>query len=266
MHLTSRMIVVFGAAISGAGGIPLQDRPDTESWRLLSAPETEQIVAVQEALNRGLPAENAIGLLMMNRPSLVLPLIEQKIEQVLGASSPSDCFPSRNVDPKEFVVLASWALAGTGSEEALVQIAKLIKIDPDRFRGLVEVTLENSEVYSKSRNPFVVAYRGLATGDPELERLIVDWVEKSVAVDEIERKRAAASIRNYGQPGVSRSERMRHFWAEAALDRYGDAMPERDWRADAILSRLHPPLADEIHAAIPLMVGEIWRLKHRAPK
>jgi hypothetical protein len=73
---------------------------------------------------------------MVNKSPLVLPLVEKKIEQVLKSASPRECFTDETVDPNRFVVVASWGMANTGSEQALVEVAKLIKLDEKRFGQL----------------------------------------------------------------------------------------------------------------------------------
>jgi hypothetical protein len=57
-----------------------QDTPDTLPWRLLRASEAEQIEAFKAALDRGLPPDDGIVLLTINRSTVVLPLLEKKIE------------------------------------------------------------------------------------------------------------------------------------------------------------------------------------------
>ena len=123
-------------AMALAGCAAGQGRPDTPAWRLLRASEAEQIAAVNSTLDRGFPPDNDIGLLMVNKSPLVLPLVEKKIEQVLKSASPRECFTDETVDPNRFVVVASWGMANTGSEQALVEVAKLIKLDEKRFGQL----------------------------------------------------------------------------------------------------------------------------------
>jgi len=226
--------------------------------------ETEQIAAVRDALDRGLPPDNIIGLLKLNKPSLVLPLVEQKIEQVLRSPSPLDCFVDKTVDPNRFVTVAAWGMANTGSEEALAEIAKLINLDAGRFEMLVRVTLDASDTYSKSHNPFVVAYSGLAIADPLVHKLILSWAEKNLSVDPEERARAEAAARGFGPTPPPPAEKMKHLWAEAMLARYGNPPTEAQWTSDPIASGLSAPLAESLYRDLPRFAGET--LQKRSPK
>lgn len=246
-----------------------QDRPDTPAWRLLRASEAEQIAAVNSTLDRGFPPDNDIGLLMVNKSPLVLPLVEKKIEQVLKSASPRECFTDETVDPNRFVVVASWGMANTGSEQALVEVAKLIKLDEKRFGQLVEVTLISSEAYSTSHNPFVVAYSGLAIADPVVQKLILSWAEKNLTVDPEERARAEEATRGYGSslvggsfgpPTPSPARKMKHLWGEAMVKRYGGAPTDAQWASDPIASGLSRPLADSVHSEIPELIGSAQAL------
>src|SRR4051812_47084716 len=118
-----KSVILWGSAITAPAAY--QEPPDTPPWRLLKATETEQIAAIDDALNRGLPPENSIGLLTVNRPGLVLPMIEKKIEEVLLSPTPGRCFTIGDIDPNGFVTLASYTIASTGSEEALFALARL---------------------------------------------------------------------------------------------------------------------------------------------
>jgi hypothetical protein len=238
-----------------------QGTPDTPPWRLLRASEAEQIAAVNAALDHGLPPDNDIGLLILNRSGVVLPLIEHKIEQVLKSSSPLDCFTGKNVNPHRFVDLAAWAIADAGDEQALKEIAKLVKLDEKRFGTLVGIALDQSKHY---RNPFTVIYGGLASGDPAVERRILTWAESNLAVDSEERARAEAAARLFGPTPPPPSEKMKHLWAEAMLDRYGDVPTEAQWVSDPIASRLSAHLGESLHGEVPRFAREA--LEKRAPK
>jgi hypothetical protein len=262
--MSKLLIALISVALAG---VPLafgQDIPNTPPWRLLRAVEAEQVRAVNSALDRGLPPDNDIGLLMLDKGSLVLPLIEKKIEQVLKSPSPRECFIDKMVDPNRFVSVAASGIANTGSEHALTELAKLIRLDEERFGRFVEITLNNSKDYSKSHNPFVVAYHGLAIGDPAVDWRILTWAESNLSVDPQERARAEAAARGFGPPPPSPSETMKHLWAEALLDRYGDVPTEAQWVSDPIASRLSAHLAESLHREVPRFAREA--LEQRAPK
>jgi hypothetical protein len=114
-----------------------------------------------------------LGVLIRTRGSLVLPMMERKIEEVLKSSSPLDCFTDKTVDPQRFVDLAASNIAHAGDEYALKEVSKLIALDEKRFDLLVRNTLLAAE---NRRNPFAVAYRGFEIGDPAVDKRIVAWV------------------------------------------------------------------------------------------
>jgi len=105
-----------------------QGIPDTPSRRLLRASQAEQVASVSSALDQGLTPEQfqIVGPLFYDKSALVLPLVEQKIEQVLKSATPRDQFTVKNIDPARFVHIAASAIAQTGDEQALKEIAKLI--------------------------------------------------------------------------------------------------------------------------------------------
>ena len=248
------------ALLAMAGYAAGQQAPES----LLRASEPEQIAAVNAALDRGLPPDDIIVVLGHIKSALVLPLIERKIEQVLNSSSPRDCFIDKTVDPDRFVTAAAWQIAGNGSEQALIEIAKLIKLDEQRFGRLVEVTLINSEDHSTSHNPFVVAYSGFAIADPVVHKLILSWAEKNLSVDPEERARAEAAARRFGPTPPPPAEKRKHQWAEAMLGRYGGVPSDAQWSSDPIASRLGAPLAESLHGDVPRFAREA--LEKRAPK
>jgi hypothetical protein len=227
-----------------------QGIPDTPSRRLLRASEAEQIAAVKSALDQGLPPEQfgVVGPLFYNRSSLVLPLVEQKIEQVLKSAAPLQYFTNKNVDPATWVYSAALAIAETGDGQALKEIAKLIKLDEKRFGTLVGKALDNSQDYAKSHNPFAVAYLGAAIGDPAVDQRIAAWTELNLTTDSAERARADAAARRFGaRTAPAPSDKMKHLWAEALLDKYGNVPNEAQWATDPIASRLSAPLALALH-------------------
>jgi hypothetical protein len=232
---------------------------DTPSRRLLRASEAEQIAAVKLALDQGLPPEQfgVVGPLFYSRGSLVLPLVEQKIEQVLKSAAPLHYFTNKNVDPATWIYSAALAIAETGDEPALREIGKLIKLDEKRFGTLVGRALDSSRDYAKSHNPFAVAYRGFAIREPNVDQRIAAWAESKLATDPAERARADAAARRYGaRTAPAPSDKMKHLWAEAMLDEYGYVPTEAQWTTDPIASRLSAPLAGALHNEVLQFVLE----------
>jgi hypothetical protein len=245
-----------------------QDRPDTPAWRLLRASEAEQIAAVNAALDRGLPPDDAIVLLTHSRSSLALPLFENRIECVLKSAVPADCFTEKNIDIQRFVYLAAMGMAYAPGEEALRQLVKLVRLDEAQFGPFVGRTLDESKDYSESHNPFVVAYSGLSIGGHVLDKPIVAWAENNLTVDPEERARAEKATHGYGSlvggsfgpPTPSPARKMKHLWGEAMLKRYGGAPTDAQWASDPIASGLSRLLADSVHSELPELIGSAQAL------
>jgi hypothetical protein len=256
MEKMTRTVVTAALTLSAFACAPYgfgQGIPDTPSRRLLRASEAEQIAAMKSALDQGLPPEQfqVVGPLFFNRGSLVLPLVEQKIEQVLKSPSPLEYFTNKNVDPTKWAYSAALTIAETGDEQALKEIAKLIKLDEKRFGTLVGRALDYSQDYAKSHNPFAVAYRGFTIREPALDQRIAAWAESKLATVPAERARADAAARRYGaRTAPAPSDKMKHLWAEAMLDQYGYVPTEAQWATDPIASRLGAPLAGALHKEV----------------
>jgi hypothetical protein len=214
--------------------------PATESLanRILRMSEAEQIAYTNSVLGRGLPADETSPLVMLilNRSSLVLPIMERKIEEVLKSASPLDCFTDKTVDPQRFVDLAARSIAYAGDEQALKEISKLIAIDERRFGILVRNTLVS--VHS-TRNPFEVAYRGFEIGAAAVDKRIMAWVET-----QFENQTEFAQ----GQ--------LKHSWANAMAKKYGGAPNEVNWVTDPIASRIRPALAASLHDEVMRLAAE----------
>jgi hypothetical protein len=139
---TRYLLRIARAVIVIAATAARQPAPAQESLanRILRMSEVEQIAYTSSALNHGLPADETgpLVMLILNRSSLVLPMMERKIEEVLNCASPPDCFTNKTVDPKRFVDLAAASIAYAGDEQALKEISKLIAIDEKRFGPLVQ--------------------------------------------------------------------------------------------------------------------------------
>src|ERR1017187_5092912 len=106
-----------------------QGQADEPARKILELTEIEQIQFVRSTLEQRLPESNAdqMTMLVINRSSITLPLIEEKIEDMLKQPSP----------PQRFVQTAAELIAYAGDEQALNSIVKLISIDETRFSRLV---------------------------------------------------------------------------------------------------------------------------------
>jgi hypothetical protein len=81
---------------------PLVNAQEEESLprRILKWTEGEQIGWLNSYLREGMPVDDTPGMLVLNRSSIVLPVLEHEIEEILSSSSPRDLFmshlPTRN--------------------------------------------------------------------------------------------------------------------------------------------------------------------------
>jgi len=209
--------------------------------RILRLGDASQASYVTSRLNQGLAAvkDDAIDVLVLNRSSLVLPMLEKKIEEVLKSSSPLDCFTDKTADPQYFVDMAAATIAWAGDEQALKETSKLLKIDSKRFDLLVERTLLAAINRGK---PFTVAYRGFEIGDPELDKRIVAWAEKMLIGDAVE----------------SGAYSMKGRWAASMAEKYSGAPTEVNWASDPIASRIRPSLAASLHDEILRLGAEAF--------
>jgi hypothetical protein len=166
------------------------------------------------------------------RSAIVVPLTEKKIEEVLKCTSPATCFSDPAVDPGKFVRDAAGLITGAGDENALRAAGQLMKIDEARFGWMVGIILFDGMGY---RNPFTVAYRGLAFGDPAIDSRIGEWTE-------------ALLSRN--------AKSTQQAWAEAMLDKYSVVPNADQWATDPIAERLSPKVLDLVRSNVTRLAAE----------
>ena len=230
--LQSTILVAILVAIIVAHPCRGQDQP----WRrLLKASEAEQTAWIKAHLRAGMPPSESFGDLILNRSSVTLPLVEQKIEEVLRSPSPLDCFDDKSVDPQKFVDIAALAITEAGDVQSLKEVGKLIKIDEKRFGWLVGKTLLTARTY---RNPFTVAYGGYELGDAAIESRIAPWFESQFS-------QAEAILRDAHTDFDVRQQK--RWWAEALVEKYRGVPTERQWLADPLASRLSQVRAAGLH-------------------
>ena len=162
-----------------------------------------------------------------------MPLMEQKIEQVLRSPSPSECFTDKTVKVEYFIFANAATIAYAGNDEAMRQVAKLLQIDEKRFDDLVDRTLRGTENRGNPENqgnPYIVAYHSLEMGEPLVEKRIYVWAQARAA-----------------EKDPYRTRKLRKFWAEAMVNRYSGAPTERQWAEDPFISRLNLSDEAELH-------------------
>lgn len=195
---------------------------------ILKVNNAGQVKFIQSTLDEGMPTElvDTLAMLVLNKSTLTLPLIEKKIEAIVASQNPSRCCTTKEINPSGFIDLAARTIGYAGDVEGLKQLAKLMAIDEPRFAQYVPITIHNAEE-RRNGNPFAVAYAGLEIGRPDLTRTIIAWVEAEL-------------------PGKTEFRRgqLRRWWGQAMLTRYGGrASAERGWNDDPIASRLANSLA-----------------------
>jgi hypothetical protein len=238
---TRRFLQVVLVVVS-AGAPHAQQRyvpgPEPLARRMLRSSEADQVAYFNQRLNEGLRVDeiDAIDLLILSRSSLVLPMMERKVEEVLKSRDPLECFTDKTVDPQRFVSVAAASIAWSGDEQALRALSKLIAIDEKRFGVFIQNTMASAET---RRNPFVVAYSGLDIGDPAVDKGILAWVEEQ-----------------FGNKTDFWLGQLKHWWAEAMVERYGGVPLEMHWVDDPIASRINRQLADSVHDDIFRLAAE----------
>ena len=197
--------------------------------KILDLSEADQIAFITSTIDQGFPEDRAdqMTMLLINRSALTVPLIETKLEETLKSEHPS----------KNFIDVATEMIAYAGDEQSLRAISKLLAIDEKRFGRLVGRTLGNSMNW---RNPFTVAYRAFEMGDDAVARYTVAWSESALS-----------------------SDRMKHVWAEAMLNRYGKVPSQAEWAQDPLASRLKPPQGEQLRESVMRFAAEARSKRER---
>jgi hypothetical protein len=242
---TAMSLVLAGVALAWPMMPSLACGKEPLARRILKETEDDQTAFMKSFLDQGAPAEmgDALTMLVLNKSALVLPLMEQKVEQVLKSASPAECFSDKSVDPQSFVNMIVAMITYAGNGQALQMARRLIKIDENRFGRLVSDTLIQSAAW---RNPFGLAYSGLEIGDPAMDKRIAAWGESQLT----------------HKAGTTAAQ-MKRWWAEAMVDKYGGAPTERQWAEDPIAARLSAPPAESVHNEMLRLAVELLEKRSR---
>jgi hypothetical protein len=216
---------VFGVLAFAAASATEICAQQTLPSKILTLSDAEQVAFTNSYLDQGMPVGEDFILLVLNRSSLVLPILEMKIEQVLKSPNPRECFSNKEVDPQRVVAMAASAISSAADEQALKEASKLLKLDDKRFDWMVETTLS----HLASGNPFVLAYKGADMGDPALDKGIARWA------DSMFRRRS------YDSPGS-----LERRWADVMVDRYRGVPIQSEWASDPIVSRMSPAIVESM--------------------
>ena len=224
-RLTTQMLISIATAWLALA----QSQPTRSARNILDLTQNEQIQFINTSLEQSWPEDrtDAMTMLVINRSSLIVPILESRIEELLKLHPTA----------QRLIDIASEMIAYAGDEESLKAIAKLMAIDGERFAPLVGNALTHS---MNCRNPFTVAYRGLEIGDEAIARSTIAWAESALA-----------------------STRMRRAWAEAMLDRHGKAPGETQWASDSIASRLRNSASVELRQTVLGFAAEAQRKREQ---
>ena len=137
-------IITLAMALGASPHLVFGQNNQADWRRLLKASQVEQTAWINSHLRAGMPPSEAFGDLILNKSEVTLPLIEQKIEEVLRSPSPGQSFNDKSIDPQDFVRRATSAITEAGDTQSLKEANKLIKIDAVSYTHLTLPT--NREV------------------------------------------------------------------------------------------------------------------------
>src|SRR5580658_3973280 len=94
------ILTATGVAAAAAQQLPAPGQ-ESPANGILRMSEAEQVAYTNSVLDRGMQVDETETLvtLVLTRSSLVLPMLEKKIEEVLRSPSPLDCFTDKNSGP-----------------------------------------------------------------------------------------------------------------------------------------------------------------------
>jgi hypothetical protein len=230
-----------GTLIAFSGSFLLGGQePEPVSSRILKWSEAEQTTWLNGHLADGMPPNEAITMLVLNKSALTLPILENKIEEILRSRSPQELFTNPSADPQRVAGVAAAMIAYAGDEQALREESKLMKIDEQRFGKLVDLTLFHA---INRANPFTLAYKGFEIGDPAIDKRIIAWIENEFGFE-------------HGTKDPMRGVTAKRFWAEAMVDRYNGAPTPSQWATDPVAPRLKSENDASLHEQMIRLTSE----------
>ncbi len=123
-------------AVVGAATVCAQSAADEGfAQRVLRMSDAEQVAAVRAYLDAGAPVGQEQGIfgLAMAHSELILPVLERKVEEVLRAQDPMDCFTNKNTRPDSVIALVVSMITHSDGDPAMKELAKLVALDEKRF-------------------------------------------------------------------------------------------------------------------------------------
>jgi hypothetical protein len=224
----------------------LGQQEETSTTRLLKSSEADQIAYLNNYIADGTPGDNDdVEILVRSKTSLFVPILGQKIEEILRSRSQGGLFKSPSVDPQRVAGILAMMIEYTGEEVALQQASKLMKIDEHSFGSMVEHCLLNADAQERA---FKLAYLGFKINDPAVDKRISAWAEERIDVE--------IARRNLPHHGMILRQ-----WASAMVEEYNGAPDEYQWAKDPIVSRLsaerlNPPGGTPLHDEMFRLIAE----------
>jgi hypothetical protein len=229
--METRQFLRLMALISCAGPLTLLGQEDDSlPTRILGWRESDQVAWINSYLAEGLPPgvrAEALGMLVLNKTALTLPVLEKRIEEILRSGSRQGLDSIHPANSERVVGGASALIAYAGDGLALKEASQLMKLDEQRFAGMVNRILFTA---LNRGNPFAVAYQGFEIGDPAVDKRIVEWTETLIGSKEASDRSSALK-----------------WWAEAMVEKCNGVPTVNQWSNDPIASRLKPDENTSLH-------------------
>jgi hypothetical protein len=175
-----------------------------------------------------------LAVLARARSSLVLPILETKIEEVHRSENPASCFRDKSVNPQQVVEGLLYTIANVGNEAALRQAVRLLRLDEKRFDKIVGLIMASAMAGDRE---FMVVYQGLDLSDAAVTKRLVRWADDALSEE----------LPLVGNSRYDSVRGMRWKWAEVLVERYGAAPTPQQWDSDSLVSRLRPAIRDKLY-------------------
>lgn len=233
---TSKLVLVLPAALLAALA---QQRADDGNPldKFLHLSDSDAIIYMNTAFDHGMAPEFTAGLpaILRRHSAAVLPILERRIEEALRSPNPLDAFSDKTVDARMAITTAAASIAFPENEYSLKEISKLLAIDDQRFGWLVG----NALVGAGEKNYVGLIYHGFDLGSEPLNRRMIALMEGM-----------------FSSTSVGGIDQLKHWWAEAMIEKYGHATTEVDWANDPIATHLNQKLAWSLHDEVLRLCAE----------
>lgn len=255
--LRAAIVVALSCASLGAQQPPLNSVEFYE--RVKAMGDSERVAMAKLIMDKGVPVGEPntilqpLGLLAEWHSSLILPVIEAKIEEILRSPNPRDAFTDKAVDVPRTEMMLSSIIASVGDQQALREASKLLKIDAKRFDDMVEATMDYAMGDGRE---FALAYQGFELGDPEIDKRILAVLDNLIGKE----------VPKVGNPIYRDATGPLSHWGEALVDRHGGMPTEAQWSADPIASHLKSDARRILHNDVMRFAADAVQERARKPR